>query len=144
MTSTAPPHLSAAEAAVIEALYPEGLTEPMREVALCLFESLAQQDARCGQAQPQGSWLQALQAFARLALAQLAHLSARIGGSACYFAKGAAVFLSARDRAMCAKFNGRNYHLLAREYGLTEMRVRQILQQWHQEQVALRQGQLPL
>ena len=44
---------------------------------------------------------------------------------------------------MCAKFRGNNYFALAREYGLTEMRVRQIVGAWQQEQFLRRQGQLP-
>ena len=51
--------------------------------------------------------------------------------------------LSARDRQMCAKFRGNNYFALAREYGLTEMRVRQIVDAWQREQFLRRQGRLP-
>mgnify|MGYP002151237351 CR=1 FL=1 len=53
------------------------------------------------------------------------------------------VALTARDREMCARFRGNNYFALAREYGLTEMRVRQIVGAWQQEQFLRRQGQLP-
>jgi Mor family transcriptional regulator len=95
---------------------------------------------QCGQVRPNCTvgycWPQ-------LALAQLQHLMAMIGGSSFYIAKGVAVHLSARDRQMCAKFRGNNYFALAREYGLTEMRVRQIVGAWQQEQFLRRQGQLP-
>ena len=60
-----------------------------------------------------------------------------------YLAKGVAMHLSARDRELCAKFRGNNYRELAREYGLTEMRVRQIVDTWQRECFARRQGRLP-
>ena len=59
------------------------------------------------------------------------------------FCAAPVIVLSARDREMCARFRGNNYFALAREYGLTEMRVRQIVGAWQQEQFLRRQGQLP-
>ena len=135
--------ITAAEAQVLEAHLPQGLTDQMREVALCLFEALALQDGRAGSKHPCNEWLAALTLLARQALAQLQHLAAHMGGSAVYLAKGVAVHLTARDREMCARFRGNNYFALAREYGLTEMRVRQIVGAWQQEQFLRRQGQLP-
>ena len=136
-------HITAAEAQVLEAHLPQGLTEQMREVALCLFEALAVADGRAGAQAPCKEWRGALTRMAQLALAQLQHLAAHMGGSAVYLAKGVAVHLTARDREMCARFRGNNYFALAREYGLTEMRVRQIVGAWQQEQFLRRQGQLP-
>ena len=92
--------LTAAEAAELERLMPAGLTEPMRELALCLFTVLARRDERCGQGAPDADWQAALRGLAQLALAQLQHLMAMIGGSSFYIAKGVAVHLSARDRQM--------------------------------------------
>lgn len=134
--------MTAAEAAVLDALLPEALTSDMREVAHCLYAAQVLQDGRCGQRELDASWLAALQAMAELALAQLQHLVAEIGGRAVYLAKGVAVHLSARDRELCAAFNGRNYQELARRYDLTEMRVRQIVSAWRAEQFAQRQGRL--
>lgn len=134
--------ITAAEAQVLEAHLPQGLTDQMREVALCLFEALALQDGRAGNPHPCADWRAALQRLAQQALAQLQHLAAHMGGSAVYLAKGVAVHLTARDREMCARFRGNNYFALAREYGLTEMRVRQIVGAWQQEQFAQRQGRL--
>ncbi|MBS0508061.1 MAG: hypothetical protein JSR53_11830 [Proteobacteria bacterium] len=136
-------HITTAEAQVLETQLPQGLTEQMREVALCLFEALALADGRAGNPRPCNDWLARLQQLAQLALAQLAHLAAHIGGSSFYIAKGVAVHLTARDREMCARFRGNNYAALAREYRLTEMRVRQIVGAWQQEQFLRRQGQLP-
>jgi len=136
-------HITEAEAQVLEATLPAGLTEQMREVALCLFEALALQDGRAGSKHPCDDWRAALVQLAQQALAQLQHLAAQLGGSAIYLAKGVAVHLSARDRAMCAEFRGNNYFALARKYDLTEMRVRQIVGAWQQERYLARQGQLP-
>lgn len=44
---------------------------------------------------------------------------------------------------MCGEFRGDNYDFLARKYGLTEMRVRQIVNDWQKEQFRVRQGRLP-
>lgn len=138
-----PPFMSEQEAAVLEARLPEGLTPDMRDVALCLFEAPVLLDARAGQRQPSGAWLAQLQAWATLVCAQLQHLANEKGGRALYLAKGIAVHLSARDAEMCAKFRGNNYRELADEYGLTEMRVRQIVDAWQRARYLARQQGLP-
>ena len=135
--------LTAAEAAVLDAHLPVGLTEEMRDVAWCLFEAMALMDSRAGAEQPGPVWLGVLHAMARVATAQLQHLAQQKGGKAIYLAKGLAVFLSARDLQMCGEFRGDNYDFLARKYGLTEMRVRQIVNDWQKEQFRVRQGRLP-
>lgn len=135
--------LSSAEAAVLDALLPPGLTEEMRDVAYCLFEALALQDARTGTVAPDDAWLFVLRSMAHAAVVQLQHLAREKGGQAIYLAKGVAAFLTARDREMCSKFRGDNYKRLASEYGLTEMRVRQIVDAWQREQFLRRQGRLP-
>lgn len=135
--------LTAAEAAVLDVHLPAGLTEEMRDVAWCLFEAMALLDSRAGAEQPGPVWLGVLHAMARVATAQLQHLAQQKGGKAIYLAKGLAVFLSARDLQMCGEFRGDNYDFLARKYGLTEMRVRQIVNDWQKEQFRVRQGRLP-
>lgn len=136
-------HLTAAEAAVLDAVLPAGLTDEMRDVALCLYEALALEDSRAGQQQPAGDWLADLQRLARMAALQLQHLAREKGGRAIYLAKGVAMYLSARDRQMCDRFTGNNYRQLAAEFDLTEMRVRQIVDAWQREQFTRRQGLLP-
>lgn len=136
-------HLTAAEANVLDALLPDALTDEMRDVALCLYEALVLQTGRAGQVQPDAGWLVVLQRLAAQAVMQLQHLAREKGGRAIYLAKGVAVFLSARDRELCAAFRGNNYRELADRYGLTEMRVRQIIEAWRREQYARRQGCLP-
>lgn len=134
-------HVSAAELAVLEALLPPGLTPDMADVARHLFAAPVLLDARCGRL-PDGDWGRQLQAWANLAMAQLQHLCNGMGGTALYLAKGVAVQLSARDREMCAEFRG-DYKVLARKYGLTEMRVRQIVDTWQRERFLTRQQGLP-
>ena len=135
--------LTAAEAAVLDAHLPVGLTEEMRDVAWCLFEAMALMDSRAGAERPDPVWLGVLHAMARVATAQLLHRAQQQGGKAIYLAKGVAMHLSARDMQMCREFRGNNYDFLARKYDLTEMRVRQIVAAWQAEQYRLRQARLP-
>lgn len=136
-------HVSQAELQVLESQLPEGLTPSMRDVALCLFGALVLDDERCGSNHVDGDWLVQLQAWAAQAAMQLQHLADNIGGSApVYFAKGVAVHLSARDRKMCSEFRG-DYKILARKYGLTDMRVRQIVDAWQRARFLERQQGLP-
>ena len=136
--------MTAAEAAVLDAQLPAGLTEEMKDVAFCLFEAMALMDDRLGQERPDQGWINVLEAMANVAVRQLQHLADKKGGKAIYLAKGLAVYLSARDLAMCAEFRGNNYDVLAKKYDLTEMRVRQIIATARQAEVARRQGKLAL
>lgn len=137
------PHMTAGEAAVLEGVLPRGLTEDMRDVALCMYEALVLNDGRAGQAAPVGAWAEQLLAWARQVLMQLQHLVEQKGGRSVYLAKSVAVHLSARDREICARFRGDNYYELARKYDLTEMRVRQIVDAWQRARFAGRQSRLP-
>ena len=135
--------MTAAEAAVLDAQLPAGLTEEMKDVAFCLFEAMALMDDRLGQERPDQGWINVLEAMANVAVRQLQHLADKKGGKAIYLAKGLAVYLSARDLAMCAEFRGNNYDVLAKKYDLTEMRVRQIVAEQRARDVQQRQGRLP-
>ena len=107
--------LTGAEIAVLESALPDGLRPDMRDVALCLFEAMALMDSRAGQTQPDAAWLAVLRAMTRVACAQLQRLMDEMGGDSLYLAKGVAVYLSARDREICAEFRG-NYDALARKH----------------------------
>lgn len=131
--------LSADEAAVLDAALPEGMTEPMRELAWYLFEALVRRSPPATRELRQHG----LRDMAATVIAQMDNIASNLGGGAIYFAKGVAVALDARDRAMCAKFTGNNYRELAREYDLTEMRVRQIINAWLRERFEKCQGRLP-
>lgn len=137
-------HMSAPEAAVLDAMLPPGLTMDMRDMALCLFEAMVLADPRAGQQKLDTEWAAQLHTWARTACMQLQHLAEQKGGRAIYLAKGVAVHLSARDEEMCKQFRGNNYRELADQYDLTEMRVRQIVDTWQRSQYALRQGSLGL
>lgn len=136
--------ISAAEMAVLEQRLPMGLADGMKDLALCLFEALVLADERAGTVAPVEGWAAQLETWARQVLAQLQHLAQEMGGrGGLYIAKGLVAQLSARDHEMCSKFRGNNYRELAHEYGLTEMRVRQIVDTWQREQYEKRQGRLP-
>lgn len=135
-------YLTVAEAAVLSAVLPPGVTDEMRDVAHCLFEALALVDGRAGQAKPDTAWRQKLQSFANQSVVQLQHLAREKGGRTIYLSRGLAMQLSARDREMCAKFRG-SYDKLADEYDLTPMRVRQIVDAYQRELFLGRQQQLP-
>ena len=136
--------MNQSEVAVLEQLLPDGLTADMRDVAVCLFEALLLGDERTGQVPAAPGWHAQLTAWAHQVLAQLQHLAAQKGGCTFYLPRSVAVHLTARDRELCSKFKGNNYYALAREYDLTEMRVRQIVDQWQRLKFKTRQGVLPL
>lgn len=127
----------------METRLPVGLAEGMRDLALCLYEALVLGDVRAGTPAPADAWAKQLELWALQVIAQLQHLSQEMGGrGGFYIAKGLSVQLSARDRDICAKFRGNNYRELAHESGLTEMRVRQIVDTWQREQFEKRQRSL--
>ena len=136
------PRITQAELTVLEAMLPDGLTPDMRDVGQCLYVALVQNDPRCGQLPTVEGWGAQLHAWALQALMQLQYLASQIGGGAVYLAKGVTVHLTARDRKMCSEFRG-DYKLLARQYGLTDMRVRQIVDTFLKAQYLSRQQGLP-
>ena len=136
-------NMTVAEAAILDGLLPAGMTPDMRDVAMCLYEALVLHDQRAGQTAPAADWQQQLVTWANQVLMQLQRLADQNGGHPLYIAKGIAVHLTARDRTICNGFKGNNYRELARAYGLTEMRVRQIVDAYQREQFLRRQGNLP-
>lgn len=125
--------LSPEEAAALDSVIDPEYPERLREVAHHLYGTLVHRDELRGMERA---------VLAEMALQQTEALSFGMGGGLFYMHKGVAYRLTLRDRQMCAKFNGRNYHQLAREYNLTEMRVRQIIDAWQKEEFAKRQGGL--
>ena len=136
-------HLSAAEAAVLEALLPERLGGSSRSLALCLYEALVLADDRAGTPAPAGDWLRQLEAWAQQVLSQLRHVSDQMGGFNFYLAKNAGFGLDERDRRMWEEFRG-DYRAMAKKYGITEMRARQVIETARREEMASRQGRLDL
>jgi Mor family transcriptional regulator len=122
--------------ALLDPAYPENL----RMVAEWLFVQLVE-DEEITEIPMSPTRLTEL---ALLALRQTERLSAEIGGMNFYLNKGVRYRASLRDREMFERFNGRNYDELARTYGLTPMRVRQIIGAMMVDEVARRQGKLDL
>lgn len=117
---------------LLDAAYPERL----REIALSLFAALLDH--------PQLVDAVGRPLLAELAIMQTERLSSDFGGHNLYMHKGVAYRLTPRNRQMCAEFRGDNYDELADRYGLTPMRVRQIVDTWRREQFLARQGMLNL
>ncbi len=70
------------------------------------------------------------------------HIRAHWSGGAQYIPKGTSYDLSQRDLQIYHKFNGINHGALARQYGLTEMRIYQILKTARAAQIRKLQGNL--
>lgn len=120
--------------ALLDAGLPDDLNETLREVVAALFLHLAED----------GDMVAAigLPRLAEIAIGQMDRLSLDIGGSSFYLPKGIGCKLSARDRDIGERYNGRNKHQLAREYGVSDMRIDQIYKRWRQAELAKRQGAL--
>lgn len=122
--------------APLDAVLPEALHPTLREMAEEMYLHLVEdEEAVAGLGLPR---------LAELAVGQIDRVSLKIGGAGFYLPKGIACQLSARDTEIARKFNGRNKHLLAREYKLSEMRIDQIMKKWRQAEFARRQGNLAL
>lgn len=124
------------QVAPLEALFDEGYPERLREMALYLFLELVDVEALVA-AHGTGR-------LAQLALDQTERLCHELGGESFYMHRAIRYRLSKRDRQIVAEHRGNNTHLLARKYGLTEMRIRQIVSAWEEQERARRQWALPL
>lgn len=129
--NAAPDVLAALDAVLPQAMHPT-LREMVEEMYLHLVED-EEAVAALG-----------LDRLAELAVGQIDRVSVKLGGAGFYLPKGIACQLSARDTEIARKHNGRNKHLLAREYKLSEMRIDQIMKKWRQAEFARRQGVLRL
>lgn len=121
----------------LERLLPLDWPEFWRELATSLFVTLI-----C--APGAGGALHA-DALARLAMALTLGVVQDMGGSQPYIPVGSLLAASARSRlAMELRARGVSYKEAAAVTGVTEARIRKIEAQWRREQMALRQGRLPL
>lgn len=116
---------------LLDASYPARL----RDVAECLYMQLIDDKE--------------LQHYERSKLAQLAinqteYLSQELGGVTFYMVKGTSHKQSQRDKAVWERFNGQNYEDLAREFQISVMRVRQIVEKMRAEFIAQNQRSLAL
>lgn len=122
--------------ALLDPAYPDNL----RTVAEWLFVQAVEDMALLGLDKTP----EHLDKLALMALRQTERLSSEEGGNALYLNKGVSYRATVRDREMYARFNGRNYDELAKAYGLTQMRVRQIVNAMLLLERASRQGKLDL
>lgn len=74
---------------------------------------------------------------AALSIAEAARVG--LGGGKLYVPKGQAYLLSRRDLLIYGKFRGDNFRALALEFGLTEMRIRQIVDRCREADIKTRQ-----
>jgi Mor family transcriptional regulator len=65
------------------------------------------------------------------------------GGAALYISKTTALILCKRDLEIYDKFNGFNHPELARQFGLTERRIRQVISRVRKERMRRDQPGLP-
>ncbi len=79
-------------------------------------------------------------AEAALSIAEAARR--KLGGGHQYIPKGRDYDLSRRDLRIYGKFRGDNYTALAREFDLSEMRIRQIVEACRKADIKRRQGSL--
>ncbi len=56
-------------------------------------------------------------------------LAGKLGGSNIYIPKINTLYRGVRDKKICDEFNGKNYASLAKKYGVTERRVRNIIKE---------------
>ena len=83
-------------------------------------------------------------AAANLAREIMAAVAQRMGGSAIYLTKDiAALVVAPRDHAMWQRFTGHNLRQLAREYGISDVRAWQIINEQRRLERERRQMSLP-
>jgi hypothetical protein len=102
----------------LHALFDPALTEKQRELAETIYMGLINSAAArvCSAAE-----------IAQTAMAVLFQVGHSCGGHTYYVTKVENLRLAKKYRAIRSKFNGCNHAELADEFGVTEMRVRQIL-----------------
>ena len=128
--------LTQEQLAPLEALMPPDWPDVWRSFATSLFVTLI--SAPGASAVPASS-------LASLAVAQTLGLAQDEGGTQPYIPVGADVMSSARARRVVELLEqGQSYKQVADETGITVSRVRNIERAWRREQIALRQGTLPL
>lgn len=111
-------NLSMQALAPLHAVFDRDFNDKQREFAEVIFLGLMNSDAAKACAP---------HALAEAAIAVLVQMSHDLGGGAVYVGKLENVRQARMYRAIHAKFTGNHHTELAREHGISEMRVRQIL-----------------
>ena len=121
--------ISAQEAAALDALLPQPMTQDMRDVALSVCAGLREagvpHDDAC-----------------RHTAAVMRRLVADWGGLTVYFAKGLRARVNARNASIWHEFRGDNYRHLALKHGLSLQMVRGIVGEQRRAEFARRQPEL--
>lgn len=119
--------------APLRAVLPDDFPEPMRELVELMFLQLLEDAAVLGEAPAA--------ALAAVAVRQIDRMCREVGGSSVYFHKGVSWRLTPRNRQMIDEFRG-DYKVLARQYGLSEQQVRNIVDSGLREHFLVRQGDM--
>lgn len=116
----------------IEAATPASFTDRLSDVARSMYAVLVDSDKERADDRPVDT--------AQLAIRLVVQLCHDFGGSTFYLHKApiAQRKRTSRDEAIAREFNGKNTVELMRRYGLTDMRIRQIVKQQRQQQDAAR------
>ena len=128
--------LSRAQIAPLEALMGAEWPDTWRELATSQFVTLV--------SAPGAQTVEPL-ALARLAVALTLGIAQDMGGAQHYIQIGSTLAASAKFRRVIELLDqGASYRQAADATGLTESRARQIEAEWRRQQMAARQGRLPL
>ena len=128
--------LSRDQIAPLEALMAPEWSDTWRELATSHYITLISAP---------GAGAVAVEALAQLAVALTMGLAQDLGGTQPYSPVGADVMSSTRTRRVIELLqSGMHYKEVADATGITSSRVRNIERAWRQEQMAARQGTLPL
>ena len=128
--------LSRDQIAPLEALMAPEWSDTWRELATSHYITLISAP---------GAGAVAVEALAQLAVALTMGLAQDLGGTQPYIPVGADVMSSTRTRRVIELLqSGMHYKEVADATGITSSRVRNIERAWRQEQMAARQGTLPL
>ncbi|MFA7238705.1 MAG: Mor transcription activator family protein [Sulfuricellaceae bacterium] len=126
---------TASDLAPLAALFAPNYPAKLREIAERLYLQLAEERDTAALGLPR---------LAQLALAQTERLSLELGGGGFYMHKGKSYRLSKLYRKIWEEFTGTNLTQLARKYNLTEMRIRQIVDEIREQEKKERQGVLDI
>lgn len=116
----------------IDRLLGDEYPELLREIATEMFVALSEHEAVKAAGEEE---------LARIAYRVAENVRQQLGGALHYVPRGTSHDVSLRDREIFDKFRG-DYQPLAREYGLCEMRIRQIVERCRRAEKKKRQGVL--
>lgn len=131
------PDLFSANAAVraaLDAALPADLHPTLREMVEEMFLFLVEDEEAVA--------MLGLERLAEIVVGQVDRVAQAVGGAGFYLPKGIGARMGRRDREIYAAWRGNNKRQLAREYGVCEMRIDQIVKKGRAEDFARRQGRL--